>query len=221
MKIKLAIKNLLQKLYSYAFPTEHDKIVSKWYRDGGDDKFRYDYDLCSESIVFDLGGYKGQWASDIYARYNCSVFIFEPVKSFADKIAERFKNNKNINVFSLALGKNSRQDLIALHENGSSIYKESETKENMEFEDVASFFIQHDITSVDLMKINIEGGEYELLDRLIETKLINKIKYLQIQFHNYAPNHEMLMNGLCEELMKTHNRTYSYKFVWDNWVLKA
>ena len=35
-----------------------------------------------------------------------------------------------------------------------------------------------------LMKINIEGGEFELLERLLETRLISRIENIQVQFHN-------------------------------------
>lgn len=39
------------------------------------------------------------------------------------------------------------------------------------------------IDDIGLMKINIEGGEYELLERMIELGIINKVKDIQIQFH--------------------------------------
>ena len=42
------------------------------------------------------------------------------------------------------------------------------------------------IDKIDLMKINIEGGEYDLLFYLIEKKLIYKIDNIQIQFHNFV-----------------------------------
>ena len=38
------------------------------------------------------------------------------------------------------------------------------------------------------MKINIEGGEYELLERLIAADLIRKIDDIQVQFHNFVPD---------------------------------
>ncbi len=202
------------------FPTEHDKEVQRWYSDGGDEGFRYDYDLSSDSLVIDLGGYKGQWASDIYARYTCRVLIFEPVKEFAEKIERRFKNNPRIEVFHLALGANRRQAIIALGDDGSSVCRNSLAKETIQFEDVAEFFIKHNIKSVDLMKVNIEGGEYELLPRLFKAELVKRIKYIQIQFHDVEAGSETHMKEICRELSKTHRPTYQYKFVWENWVLR-
>ena len=39
---------------------------------------------------------------------------------------------------------------------------------------------------IDLLKINIEGGEYEVLENLIENDLIKNIDNIQIQFHDFV-----------------------------------
>ncbi|MBU1261325.1 MAG: hypothetical protein KJ757_02310 [Planctomycetes bacterium] len=70
------------------------------------------------------------------------------------------------------------------------------------------------------MKINIEGGEYEILPRILATGLINKIKHLQIQFHDVGPNAKTQMENICSELAKTHRPRYQYKFVWEGWELR-
>jgi len=216
--MKVLLGKILTKLRVSMFPTEHDKEVRRWWSDGGDEMFRYDYELNNDSFVMDLGGYKGQWASDIYARYNCRVLVFEPVKLFAEKIEERFKKNPRVQVFCLALGKNRGQEVIALSGNGSSVYRNGQVIETIEIEDVVEFFDKHNIKSVDLMKVNIEGGEYELLPRLLESGLVKRIKHIQIQFHDVGPDSEMCMGKICRELEKTHRPTYQYKFVWENWV---
>ena len=201
------------------FPTEHDKEYKRWTVDGGDEKFRYDYNLNSESLVMDLGGYKGQFASDIFARYNCRVLVFEPVKLFAEKIKDRFKSNGKIEVFCLAVGEKRRTEVINLCGDGSSMYATGSAKETIQFEDVAEFFAQHHIKSVDLLKVNIEGGEYELLSRLIQLGIISKIKNIQVQFHNISTDSQVRMEMICNALRKTHCPTYQYKFVWENWAL--
>lgn len=218
MNLRVRSKKMLLRLRIKFFPNEHEREVKKYFRDGGDEKFRYEYPLNNDSLVLDFGGFKGQWASDIYSRYNCRILVFEPVKSFAGNISERFKHNSNIEVFSFALGNNRRQDVIALEDNSSSIYIDSGIKEKIQFEDALDFFNNKIFQNVDLMKINIEGGEYELLARLIETGLIKKIKNIQVQFHNYGPDDKMHMENICLELSKTHFATYQYKFVWENWV---
>lgn len=212
------LKRIVTRIRISLFPTEHDLEVKKWFAADGDETRRFDYDLNSDSLVIDLGGYKGQWASDIYSRFNCRVLVFEPVKSFAEKISKRFAKNPKIEVFCLALGASTRPEMISLSADGTSVYADSVEKETIQFEDVADFFAKHRIQHVDLLKVNIEGGEYELLPRLLEAGLVNKIKHIQIQFHDVAPDSESRMEKICNELSKTHSPTYQYKFVWDNWT---
>lgn len=211
-------KKIITKLRVSLFPTEHDRQVERWYGESDAETLRYDYDLCSDSLVFDLGGFKGQWTSDIYARYNCRIMVFEPVKTFADKIMKRFINNPSIEVYAVALGNSKRTEQISLGDDESSVFRDAPSKETIQFEDVASFFAEHNIQTVNLMKINIEGGEYELLPRLIETGLVNRIENLQIQFHRVTKDSESQMENIYRELEKTHRPTYQYKFVWENWV---
>jgi FkbM family methyltransferase len=217
-KIVYVVNNIVTGLRTFLFPREQDIEYQRWVSDGGDEVLRYDYDLNADSLVIDVGGYKGQWASDIYARYNCRIMVFEPVKSFAENIKTRFRRNPRVETFCFALGQSHRQETIALGDDGSSIFRTSTATETIQFEDVADFFVRKDIKVVDLMKINTEGGEYELLPRLLETGLVTRIKHIQIQFHDIDRDSEMRMEEICNELSSTHRRTYRYKFVWENWV---
>ena len=67
------LKTVLQKIpFPLFFP--FNKIVDKlraaqWFKDNGDKTHRLNYNLNEKSIVFDLGGYEGQWASDIFSKY--------------------------------------------------------------------------------------------------------------------------------------------------------
>ena len=79
---------------------------------------------------------------------------------------------------------------------------------------------KREINKIALIKINIEGGEYKLLDRLIETNLIEKIENIQVQFHDIEPDSSLKMEKIQEKLRKTHEPTYQYKFVWENWRKK-
>jgi len=80
----------------FFYISEQEKKVLPWFRDQGDKNLRLNYDLDENSMVFDLGGYEGQWASDIFSMYCCSIHVFEPVEEFADKIIKRFSKNKKI-----------------------------------------------------------------------------------------------------------------------------
>ena len=73
------------------------------------------------------------------------------------------------------------------------------------------------IDEIDLIKINIEGGEFELLERMFEQGLVAKCKNIQIQFHDFFPEAKSLRQDIRERLKETHHLTYDYYFVWENW----
>jgi FkbM family methyltransferase len=220
MILVVKIKFLVQKIRMTLFPTLHVKEVKRYFADGGDERFRFNFDLNENSLVIDLGGYKGQWASDIFSKFLCKILIFEPVLSYSYKISDRFKANNKIEVFSIALGDVKKTELIGISDDGSSSFVESNEYQKMEFEDVANFFSSHNIFNVDLLKINIEGGEYVLLSRLIETGLIKNIRQIHVQFHDFVPDAEKKMAQLQHKLSLTHELKLQYKFVWENWVLR-
>jgi hypothetical protein len=68
--------------------------------------------------------------------------------------------------------------------------------------------------------LNIEGGEYEFLMALINSKLIRKIKFLQIQFHNFFVNATKERKKIRSQLFKTHDEMWCYDFVWESWKKK-
>jgi FkbM family methyltransferase len=198
--------------------SDHQLMVTKWCSDGGDYKLRFNYELNEESVILDLGGYQGQWASDLFSRYRCNIFIFEPVIDFSDQIKERFVNNNQIKVLPFGLGKFSRSEIIHLSADGSSTFGKSTNREKIEIVDVKDWIDTRKIGEIALIKINIEGGEYELLDRLIETELIKNIENIQVQFHNISKDSRSQMKRIQKALSHTHMPTYQYEFVWENWV---
>jgi FkbM family methyltransferase len=212
--------NILRQLRRRFFPSEQQLMARKWRADGGDNAMRFNYDLDESSVVLDLGGYEGQWASDLFARYRCSIYIFEPVKSFAARIRERFSRNDRLQVFTCGLGATTRSDEIYLAADGSSKFVSAGNREVMEIVDAKDWIGMHfgENPRIDLVKLNIEGGEYELLERLIETGLIANIRDIQVQFHDIAPDSPARMQRIQAALMKTHEPTYQYRFVWENWT---
>ena len=216
----MLIAKIIKHIKDELFPSEERLMAKKWQVDGGDYAFRFHYNLDKDSIIFDLGGYEGQWASDIFSRYRCHLYVFEPVQSFAEHIRKRFKYNEKIKVFECGLGGVSRFEAISIDADGSSLFRNSDNTEQIEIIDIKHWVEENSITYIDLMKINIEGGEYELLDRLIETNLMNIVNNIQVQFHNIDSKSKSHMIKIREALAHTHEPTYQYEFVWENWELK-
>jgi len=210
---------LLLKISRIVYIDPSRKIKDKWKKDDAE-KLRLDYNLNENSVVFDLGGYEGQWASDIFSKYLSSIYIFEVVKEYADKIDERFKYNKKIKIFPNGLYTKNCVKKMILSDNSTGEFRKDGSEIEVDMVDFMDFIVKEDIKNIDLMKINIEGGEYELLEYIIETGFIKNIKNIQIQFHNFFPDAEKRMKNIQGKLAITHKTTYQYEFVWENWELK-
>jgi FkbM family methyltransferase len=225
----LALSNIVGGKENKTFP-ENDKKnpqsiqairCESWFRVNGDTTLRLNYDLNSNSLVFDLGGYEGQWAADIFIKYKCHILIFEPYKTYAENIEKRFSHNDKVKVFTFGLSSESQTLELCISDDASSLFKKGQNAVAVYLKKASDFFKENKIDKIDLMKINIEGGEYDLLEHLIESQLIKEIKNLQVQFHDFIiPNAKERMNKIQHELSKTHILTYQYEFVWENWKLK-
>jgi FkbM family methyltransferase len=189
----------------------------RWFNDGGDLRYRYDYDLNEDSVVFDVGGYEGKFSKKIEQDFNCKIFIFEPIKYYYELIVNKFSSNSNVKVYNFGLSK-LNEDIKIFHSNdASSIFKESDSYEIIKSKNISDFINENSIKKIDLLKLNIEGSEYDLLERLIEDNKLHIIDNIQVQFHTFIDNCIERRNNIREKLRKTHHETYCYDFVWENW----
>lgn len=193
--------------------------VQPWIKADGDKTHRLNYDLNENAVVFDLGGYEGQWASDIFSKYTCQVHIFEPFRPYAEKIRERFKCNPRIQVHAYGLAKANETAKLGISGDASSVFKPGNETTSIQLVRIEDFLSERNIAFIDLVKINIEGGEYDLLEHLIANGMIGKFKNIQVQFHDFVPEAEARMKAIQQKLQLTHQLTYQYIFVWENWTL--
>lgn len=206
-----------------ALPTVTEIVAKAWFRDKGDETHRLNYDLNERSIVVDVGGYKGQWSSDIYSMYKPQkIIIYEAISTYAQHIQDRFSKNSNIIVRAYGLGGENRRETIYLSDDASTVYNRGSSELELEINvvDGTEAFTNEGIEKIDLLKINIEGCEYELLENLIASSWIKKVVNLQVQFHDNVFGYEEKIVKITGMLSRTHKRTYCYPMVWENWQLK-
>jgi FkbM family methyltransferase len=195
--------------------------LQEWRQSGGDSIHRVNYDLSKDSLVFDIGGFKGEWSHTISKKYNCDIYIFEPVKTFFDQIKNKFKDNKKIKVYNLGLYSETKEEFISVAGDSSShVNQKSGNSEKIQLQNVVEFLKEKNVSYVDLAKINIEGAEYDLINKLIDNNVITVFNNLQVQFHNFIPDATSKLLDIRSKLEKTHELTYCYDFVWENWKLK-
>lgn len=171
---------------------------------------RYEYDLKHTSIVIDLGAYKGEWANEIHARYGCHVIAVEPT--------EYIRDYKNGPIYNKAAGTHNGKISFGGRAYYSSIFEPGDHE--YECFDVNKLIEQYE--AIDLLKVNIEGCEYLLLDHIISAGLHNRVKNIQVQFHILSGvPYKKWYDEIEKKLNESHCCTWKYEFVWENWTLNA
>ena len=191
--------------------------TGQWHADKGDYTHRLNYALNESSIVFDLGGHKGWFTEQINNKYESKIFCFEPVKDFAREIDAKFKDFSNIKTFPLAVSNKNGKDVIYYNNDSSSTHVKTNNALDIDCITLDKIMLDNNINEIDLIKINIEGEEYSLLEYMIKNNLIERCVNIQVQFHVIVENYEMRYDYIKHELEKTHHLTYKYPFVWENW----
>ncbi len=222
--ILLARKNRilasLLLMLSNVFLSDQNQNVLRFKLINGDKSLRISYPLNSESVVFDVGGYVGNWSDDIYQKYKCCIYAFEPVPEYYRIIKKRFRHIKKIHVLNYGLAARTIYITLHLAKDATSEYGLSTKIQKVQLVNINDILHKFKIKIVDLVKLNIEGGEYDLLEYLIEADMIKKFKNIQVQFHRSVNDFEARTNRIQEAFRKTHELTYQYPFVWENWSLK-
>ncbi|MEN9917919.1 MAG: hypothetical protein RL662_355 [Bacteroidota bacterium] len=213
------IKKYIKQHY---FPSEQDKSIQRWRADNGDKNLIPVHDLDENSLVLDVGGFHGDFAAEIYARYSCYIKVFEPVPSFAQYMRLRFEKNNKIDIYQIGLGGHTSTENMSVNSVSSSTLRSvSDEQIQIQIVGIVEWLETSKIDKVALLKINIEGGEYDLLEKLLDSKFIANINEIQIQFHNFVPNATQRMLNIQKKIAQTHMLTFQYTFIWENWVLKA
>lgn len=173
------------------------------------ERIRYEYDLNPESIVIDLGAYQGEWANEIHARYGCQVTVVEPT--------EYIMGFKKGTIINMAAGTHSGKMSFGGRCYYSSIFEPGDHE--YECFDVNKLIEQYPV--IDLLKVNIEGAEYDVLSHIIGAGLHSRIENIQVQFHQIdGVPYETWYKEIAEKLIETHKTTWQYPYCWENWQLK-
>ena len=206
----------LRRIRSMFWRTQTERSYQRWLADLGDDTRRLDYPLDPDSIVLDVGGYEGTWAERMIERFGCTVHVFEPVPEFAAAIEARLRGRR-VFVHDYGLAGATRRVEFAVAADGSSALHHAGVRRTVRMRTAAEVFEEPGLERVDLMKVNIEGGEYELLEHLLDRGLMPRIGHLQVQFHDFVPGARRRMREIQTRLGATHELEWQYVFVWESW----
>lgn len=179
---------------------------------------RYDFPfLNQDSVVFDLGGYQGEWAEGIFVRYGATVHVFEPHPEFAGRLQEKYQRNSKIHVHACALSSRDGEFTLSDLADGSSSQRKGGRVLHCRTVEAGEYLKSLGVESVDLMKVNIEGGEYDILPHLHQIGFLKNIQSLQIQFHLFGEPNIADRERIRGMLREHHQEAWCYPFIWEHW----
>ena len=173
--------------------------------------------LNTESIVLDIGANTGEVTDYIFRKYKCNIYAYEPNPACYNHMINKYSKIDKIIINNCAISNFNGNDFLYFHYDakgnndiryiqGATLRKE---KDNIDINKKIKVKIQNikDILSsfnnIDLIKIDIEGSEYDILPELIKNK--NKIGIVLCEMHG-NPNGKKI-NG------KHKNKNFTGEYI--------
>jgi FkbM family methyltransferase len=158
------------------------------------------------SVVFDVGANRGQ-SIEFFLRVSqdVEVYSFEPAHKIFESLREIYGKSKGIYLFNIAMGSTEEQKIFFEHPfdetstfikpNVSSVWQSRKEKilgierggvfseSLVEVSTIDRFCSDHQISRIDLLKVDVEGYELEVLKGA--TKILEQgiVKAIQIERH--------------------------------------
>ena len=153
-------------------------------------------DLKPGDIAIDCGANVGNVTAEM-ARAGATVFAFEPNPYAFEKLRNRFSDNPNIHCINKGVLDRDGRMRLYLHQRASENQVHwSPGSSLLEFKgnvDPAAFvqvevvdlaqFIANLASEIKVVKMDVEGVEYQIIHHLIDTGVIEKIEYLLVETH--------------------------------------
>ncbi len=193
--------------------------VSEWFL-FNHEKLKYGIDLHKYGIVLDLGAFKGEFTKKIKLNNpHLTFWLYEPISEYFSIVANRFVGAKNITVHQYGVSADGRNIEMQIDD----LRSRQELDNSIEKIEVKSLSIQeifNSVTEIELVKMNIEGMEFECLEQLVKSNSLIKARYLLIQFHNFEHEAKSRREALRKEFDKDFNNLFSYEWMWELWIRK-
>jgi hypothetical protein len=141
------------------------------------------------------------------------------VPEYAAGIETRFQRNHKVHVHRSGLAGTSREEWLDLREDRTSAVLPGTGNLAIELRDATAEL--DSIGPVDLLKLNIEGLEYEVLENLLTSGRLATVRFLQVQFHDFVPDAHPRRDELHARLRATHELAWDFPFVWESWTRRA
>ncbi|MHA2063661.1 MAG: FkbM family methyltransferase [Candidatus Thorarchaeota archaeon] len=144
-------------------------------------------------IIIDGGACVGEWTSHIYNKRD-TFYCFEPLGSNFASLQRWAHDKPNVTLVQAALGGfNGTAPLWRGQHNGAGAYwggtivddkyTDCEPDEVVQVVKLSDYWKEHINQLVGILKMNIEGAEYDVLEDLLDAGIVNQFATIRYQDH--------------------------------------
>lgn len=142
--------------------------------------------LDRDTVVVDAGAHRGEFSRALADRFGCRCYLIEANSQLADALT---RQNEFPGVLSAALGAEDGHASFYVRENleASSMFDRGAVPlaaTDIEVVSLPTMMRRHGITRIDVLKLDIEGAEFDLLTHCPDD-IITAIGQITVEFHDF------------------------------------
>lgn len=153
--------------------------------------------LTKDSVVVDAGAHRGEFSAEIIRRFGCQCHLVEA----NPKLVETLIIARAESVTTVALGGRDGRGMLHISENpeATGLFDAGPKTASVEVETIslATLMQRLGITKIDILKLDIEGAEFDLI-AATPNEILQRISQITVEFHDFKPvfrNRELFENA--------------------------
>lgn len=166
-------------------------------------------EICNGDVIVDLGANNGFFSLKSVDKGASKVYAVEANKETCKYLYDNINiNNKYKNIitpFCFGIGGENRKDTINIYNSSGldSIYEVNDQfkpigKQNIQIIDINKFLSDNKINHIDLLKIDIEGSEFEVIESISESFLSSSVDRVAAEIHLFKEHKLEEINNKLE-----------------------
>jgi len=142
--------------------------------------------LTKDSVVVDAGAHRGEFSAEIIRRFGCQCHLVEA----NPRLVETLIVARAESITTAALGARDGRGMLHVSENpeATGLFDAGSSTTSVEVETIslATLMQRLGITEIDILKLDIEGAEFDLIASTPD-QILQRINQITVEFHDFKP----------------------------------